>query len=269
MTTRYTPTEIRQAFTAASYVLTSSASYVGTQRVNVTCALCGQERRLSAAELLSGKRGPCGHKRVGSTPRRRRPVHPEELVRWQARPLEPEPDDVVTPWRLECAVCGQHLRRTINHMRVLDRLCAHKETYEDRSARNTVLMTNHSYWPVGPYPGRASLGWACVCMVCGQVRRPSVDNVKRRGGCRHVGATHGAGALGAELGTDLGGVEHAWLRLRLVWAPPGAPDHFVVCVSMRNGPWAPVTLTTDLEYARAAYEDSVARFDGWMRHTPG
>lgn len=259
--TIYTPTQILNAFAASGYELVSAFPNVGTQRAVVLCVVCEQPRHLSAAELLRGRRGPCRHRRTDRTRRARRPARPEELRRWQARPLEPQPDDVVTPWRLQCTECGQHLRVTVNRLRSQGRLCAHKETYEERSVRQTEQMIKYGFWPVGPYPGRACYGWPGVCLTCGQMRSPSIDNLKRRGACRHQGAAQAISELDMSRSISVRSLERHGLRLWLVSGQP--TGYFTTGVSLHGAGWAPIAVSTSLDDASAAYGDSAARLEAW------
>ena len=118
------------------------------------------------------------------------------MSRSQMTPLEPYPGLVMTPWLMQCEICGHMARVSLNQLRRGESGClpcsrringAAQRIAPDEAEAN---MRAAGLEPLAVYPGLASDPWLCRCINCGKAVRPSLACIRRgQGGCRSCGHT--------------------------------------------------------------------------------
>ena len=102
-------------------------------------------------------------------------------------PLDPFPG-TGRPWRSQCLGCGAQVRPKLNHIRSGRGGCrdcgllagAAKRRLDP--AETAAVMLAAGFQPQEPYAG-ANVPWRCRCVVCGNVSRPTFQNVRAGSGC--------------------------------------------------------------------------------------
>lgn len=98
-------------------------------------------------------------------------------------PTEPYPGRVDKPWRLRCTTCGRIRPIYLRNLRSGHR-CAHTRGHlTTEEAAEEFLVAGYEL--LGAYSGRVDRPHPARCLICGAVRHPSLNKIRKGGVCKH------------------------------------------------------------------------------------
>jgi hypothetical protein len=102
-------------------------------------------------------------------------------------PLEPY-QNVMTPWRSQCLICGKEVSPLLNNIQKGQGGCiwCAKGAVDPEDA--AAIMRAAGLEPLTTYPGRAA-PWLCCCQRCHQTVSPRYGAVRAGSGCRYCNDT--------------------------------------------------------------------------------
>jgi hypothetical protein len=83
-----------------------------------------------------------------------------------------------TPWLCLCLKCGKEVQPRVSDLRSGQSGCVYCAGVKVDEKDAIKLATKNGFTPLVSYPG-ASVGWECICNVCGKVSKPNYTSMQQ------------------------------------------------------------------------------------------